>query len=110
MFFSVLCPVSVLSHSVESCGTCLTRPGIVFHNELKFVISYNSDFRGTSLSPRSVRKENVYELKFFISYNLDFRGTSVSPKTSKVFIKRTSNGLYMSFLKKLVSQEENLIF
>ena len=31
---SVLCPVSVLSHSVESCGTYLTRPGIVFHNAI----------------------------------------------------------------------------
>ena len=30
--FPVQCPVSVLSHSVESCGTSLTRPGIVFHN------------------------------------------------------------------------------
>ena len=29
---SVLCPVSVLSHSLESCGTCLTRTGVVFHN------------------------------------------------------------------------------
>ncbi len=27
---SVLCPVSVLSNSVESCGICLTRPSIVF--------------------------------------------------------------------------------
>ena len=32
---SVPCTVSVLSHSVESCGICLTRPGIVFHNLLK---------------------------------------------------------------------------
>ena len=29
MMISVLCPESVLSHSVESCGTSLTRPGIV---------------------------------------------------------------------------------
>ena len=31
---SVLCPVSVLSHSVESCGTCLTRTGVVFHKNI----------------------------------------------------------------------------
>ena len=62
---------------------------------LKFFISCNSDFRGTSLSPRSVRKENVYELKFFISFNSDFRETSLSPKTSNVFIRRTTNGMYI---------------
>ena len=28
---SVQCPISVLSHSVESCGICLMQPGIVFH-------------------------------------------------------------------------------
>ena len=33
------CPVSVLSHSVESCETCLRRPGIVFHNIIKFTKS-----------------------------------------------------------------------
>ena len=38
MMISVLCPVSVLSHSVESCGTSLTRPGIVFH-KLNVVLS-----------------------------------------------------------------------
>ena len=35
---SVQCPVSVLSHSVESCGTCLRRPGIVFHNMTEYFL------------------------------------------------------------------------
>jgi len=34
---SVQCPLSILSHSVESCGTCLRRPGIVFHNISNYV-------------------------------------------------------------------------
>ena len=43
---SVQCPVSVLSHSVESCGTCLRRPCIVFHSplfKLPFVFTVKTD-------------------------------------------------------------------
>ena len=36
----VKCPVSFLSHSVESCGTCFRQPGIVFHNVF-FIIPFD---------------------------------------------------------------------
>ena len=68
MFISILFPLSVLSHSVESCGTCLTRPGIVFHRALILsqYINY-APLRPRHLNLSSV-KQKILALVFIPSF------------------------------------------
>ena len=73
---SGLCPVSILSHSVESCGTCLTRTGVVFHNinllmlkSLNFVCKHNR--AGGGVKNPNIRTETNPSVCFCLK-NLSF--------------------------------------
>ena len=60
---SVLCPVSVLSHSVESCGTSLTRPGIVFHRLIN-LWNLKKKFKQWNLVPQTYFQMSGQEIKY----------------------------------------------
>ena len=62
---SAQCPVSVLSHSVGSCGTCLRRPGIVFHTIL---FKYTKNLKKTTFNSKKIDAEVKYIFEYLYIY------------------------------------------